>query len=115
MKIKKTQQTKRITNIIHHTEIFTKCLIIIDNKDYPIDITICYEDYLCHEKFVLFLMLEKLNQWDESCKEYMDIKTYVRNCIKKIYPDIDFEKVSKQVMKLIQKILDENQIENLWE
>ena len=60
-------------------------------------------------------MIGKLNPWDESCKDYMDIQSYVRNCVKKIYPDIDYERVSKQLMKFIKQILDDNQIVNLWE
>lgn len=115
MQIKKIKQNKRITNVVKHTEIFTECLLKIGEKDFTISLTITYEDYRGGENYLLFLMVEKLNPWDESCKDYMDIQYYVRNCIKKIYSSIDYEKVSKQLMKFIKQILDDNQIVNLWE
>ena len=115
MQIKKIQQNKRITNVVKHKEIFTKCLLKICEKDFLINITICYEDYKDGENYLLYLMIQKLNPWDESYKDYMDIQSYVKNCIKKIYPNIDYERVSKQLMKFIKQIFDDNQIVNLWE
>ena len=115
MKIEKIQQNKRIVNIVKHTEIFTKCLIKIGEKDCPINLTITYEDYRDGDNFLLSLMIEKLNPWDESCQEYMDIETYIQNCLQKIYSDLDNEKASKQMLNFITQILDENDIVNLWE
>ena len=119
MKVKKMQQDKRVKNVVEHIEIVTKFLFKINNKDSPINLTIVYEDYKNGENFLLYLMIEKFNPWDEYCKDYLDIESYVSNCITKIYPDIDnvdeHTEISKKMFDLISQILDDNEVVNLWD
>ncbi len=116
MKIKKLNELKKIVSIIHKTDIVIDCAVKIESTHYPFQILIGYENYIHEKKYLLFIKINKFKEeWNKEYSEYMELKQYIENCVKHTYPNINIKKVSKMLFDYIYQILDDNQIENLWE